>query len=441
MTFKKSKLVWIPTLAMLPMLLTACGGQQNAVQGESVKNEPKEEVKAEVSTDPVTIKLAISQGWLAAGELEKYIMDPVKKKYPHITIEVLNTSATALDKLVGSGQIPDVVMTASPLIHRFTSLELHDNMEPLIKKHKFDLTKLNQNAIESVKVASQLDYLAGIPWTMHFDALYYNKDLFDRFAVDYPKDGMTWEDAAELAKKLTRTDGGVKYRGLEPDFSHKPASTLGLALIDPKSERAIVNNDAWKNVFSLVKRIYDIPGNNDFKPGVPGQNQFFKDRTLAMVLGLNLLPNFKNSPDLNWDMVQYPQFKEVPNTSAQVDAWVMHVTKQSKNKDQAFQVIASIVSEEVQLDMARNARFPIMNSAAIRDQFGQDLAYLKGKNLKSAFLSQPAKAYATTVYGEEARKIIEAAMGPVVKGEQDINTALRDADEKINKAIDRLKGK
>jgi stress response protein SCP2 len=41
---------------------------------------------------------------------------------------------------------------------------------------------------------------------------------------------------------------------------------------------------------------------------------------------------------LNWDVVQYPSYKEKPNTYGYVDAHLMMLTKQSKYKDQAMQV-------------------------------------------------------------------------------------------------------
>ncbi|MFC6229047.1 ABC transporter substrate-binding protein [Paenibacillus allorhizosphaerae] len=436
------KICLLGALSLAAASLSGCAGGQGKPAGITADDPAKS--ASQQNTAPVTLKFAISKGWLGKGELEKYIIDPVKKKYPHITLEIIDTGAkeTTLEKLAIAGQTPDLVMTANPLIHRITTVDFHDNMEPLIKKQGFDLSKLNKVAVDSVKIASGLDYLIGIPWTMHFDALYFNKDLFDRFGVAYPKDGMMWDDAVALARKLTREDGGVKYRGLEPDYSFRVASELGLGMVDPRLERATINNDGWKKVFELLKTIYAIPGNGEYKLGAAAETQFFKQRNLAMLPGLNRLPLFKDAEGLNWDMVQYPQFKEAPNTSMGVDEWILHVTKQSKYKDQAFQVIATVVSEEVQLDMARNARFPVLTGKTVEEQFGKEVAYLQGKNLKAAFLSQPAKPSPVTKYGEEAQKVMGGpAIGPVVKGEKDINTALRDAEETLNKAIDQMKAK
>lgn len=418
---------------MLILSLTACAGAAGKESSEGEKTGPPQ-----VSTEPVTLKFAISMGWLGPDEFQKYIEEPVKKRYPYISFEIYDMSKPefGLDKLLASNNIPDLVMTASPIIYRYTGMGMEDNIEPLIKKFNFDLSRLNPIAVDSVKTASGQEHLIGLPWTMHFSALYYNKDIFDRFGVAYPKDGMTWEEARELARKVTRNEGGVQYRGLEPDKSTRVASVLSYGFVDPKTEKAIVNTDGWKKVFELLKSIYDIPGNNGYRLAGDGYNQFVKDRTLAMFASVNYLPNLKEAQDLNWDLAQYPSFSERPNTGMQVDEWILHVTAQSKYKDQAFQVISTILSDEVQTEVARNGRFPVLTGKSIEQEFGKNLPYLQGKHLQAAFLSQPAKALPVSKYDAFAEPYMSGAIGPVVKGEKDINTVLRESEEAINKNIE-----
>lgn len=441
MRIKNVKL--ISGVALSFMLLSGCSGEAAQPNQPTDTGEKKSDAP-QVSKDPVTLRFAVSKGWLGQGELEKYMIDPVKKKYPHITLEIIDTSGTAaeFEKTMLANQTPDIVMTANSYIHRYTAFDILDNMEPLIKKINFDVGKLNKVAVDSVKTASGYSYLTGIPWTMHFHPLYYNKDIFDRFGVAYPKDGITWDEAVEVAKKLTREEGGVKYRGLEPDFPYRVASALELGMIDTKTDKASVNNDGWKKVFELLKSIYSIPGNETFTIGMSGQKQFLQERTLAMLTGLNRLPQMAATEGLNWDMVTYPQFKEKPNTSMGVDEWILHVTKQTKYKDQAFQVIETVLSEEVQTEMARNARFPVLTGKNVEEQFGKAIPALAGKNLKAAFLSQPAPAVPVSKYDEAGQKQMSGpALNLMLKNQKDINTVLRESEEIINKYIEQNKVK
>ncbi|WP_344910380.1 ABC transporter substrate-binding protein [Paenibacillus hodogayensis] len=426
---KHEKQAVVLSVAMMCFLLSGCGGQQTEKAGKAVQNEP-----LSISTNPVTLRIALPYNWVQEAEFKQYIEEPVKKRYPHISFEIFNLAAKGqtLDELIAADQIPDLVMTASPLMERYMGRGLEENIEPLIKKHGFDLTRLNKTAVDAVKIVSQTDYLTGLPWTMHFYANYYNKTIFDKFGVAYPRNGMTWEETYELAKKLTRNEGGVQYRGLEPDGAVRVSSVLSLGYVDPKTNKASVNTDSWKNVFDLLKKIYEIPGNGEVKLSGNAINQFAKDETLAMYPSLNLLSNLKDEKKLNWDIVQYPSFKELPNTGMQVDEYILHITKQSKYKDQAFQVLATLLSEDVQKEIARVGRIPTLTGKDIEEEFGKSLDFTKGKNLKAAFLSQPSKPFPVTKYDARAKQIILESMNSVVKGAKDINTALRESEENIN---------
>jgi multiple sugar transport system substrate-binding protein len=307
----------------------------------------------------------------------------------------------------------------------------------MIKKYNLDLGKFDPTLIQAVKTSAESDNLLGMPYTMHFGAMYYNKDLFDKFSVSYPADGMTWDEAIELSKKLTRTEGGVSYRGLEPDVHViRQSSQLSLPLIDPKTHKAVLSaNNGWKNVFDMEKRLYDAQGvksvNNSF-------SRFVKNRTYAMFPSLNMISELGLYPDLNWDMATYPVFKEAPGKGPQFDAHVMLISSTTKDKDAAFRIITVLVSDEVQTAMARHARVPALKDPKLKEVFGQDIPYLQGKRVASAFKTSPAAPYVPTQFVNIANAEAENALKEVVKGNVDINTALRNADEIINKKIEEL---
>ncbi len=48
-----------------------------------------------------------------------------------------------------------------------------------------------------------------IPFRSDFWVLFYNKDLFDAAGVEYPTNDMTWDQYAELAKKLTNKENNI----------------------------------------------------------------------------------------------------------------------------------------------------------------------------------------------------------------------------------------
>jgi multiple sugar transport system substrate-binding protein len=432
---RKKSLAAFGLSIMALSVISACSGTKEPEATKAKDVPAAADTPVKVSADPVTLKFAINFSWLSEEERNKYIVDPVKKKYPNITLEFINLTETSLDKVVAAGVVPDIVQSASPIINVFTDLGLADNMEPLIKSHKFDTSKISKPGLDAVKITSGNDYLIGLPWTISFNATYYNKDIFDKFGVGYPKDGLTWDEMKDLAVKLTRKDGDIQYRGLEPDVPSRMASVLSQGFVDTKTNKATLDTDGWKRVFEYMKSVYSIPGNENYRWVPSAFDQFIKERTLAMYPGLNHFPNFKGVEGINWDIAQYPQFKDKPNTGMQVDEWILHITKQSKYKDQAFQVISTILTDEVQAEMSRNARSPIVTTKSVQDEFGKNIPYLQGKNLKSIFLSQPAAPVPPSKEGAYGQTVSQEAFKKVMKDGVDINSALREADEKLNKKI------
>lgn len=421
-------------------MLSACQNNESGsspAQSSGTNKSNSDSITAEVNLEPVNVLVGLSVNWLGEGEIDRYFIDAVKTAYPHITVDIIDINApenNEVEKLVISGNVPDIFMTASPIINRFTGFGLEYDMETLIKEHQFDLSRLNSVAVDSVKTAAQTEHLIGLPWTMHFSALYYNKGIFDLFGVEYPDDGMTWNELYDLAVRLTRKDGDVQYRGLEPDIPPRLAPILSIEVFDG-SGKANVTTDEWQKVFELAKRFYDIPGNENIAFTTAAWNQFAVDQTLAMYPTLNYLPNLKDVEGLDWDIAQYPSFEEKPNVGMMVDMWILHITNQSKHKDAAFKVIETILSDEVQLELSKNARFPIAESEEIREVFGMNMPHLAGKHLEAAFLSEPAPALPVTEFDAVARWELEQAMAKVAKEGVDINTALRQAEEIINQEV------
>jgi multiple sugar transport system substrate-binding protein len=183
--------------------LFGCGAKTDSPregEGSSAAGSDKTPV---LSSDPVTVKFAASGGMFPDEDFARYVVEPVKKKYPQITLQRINTSnqGMKLPDLVASGDIPDIVANyPGPTGSTLKDLGLVYNMEPLMKKYNFDIGRFAPEAVETLRIAGGQDYLVGLPAYTNAFALFYNKDIFDKFGVPYPKDGMYWEDVVELAK-------------------------------------------------------------------------------------------------------------------------------------------------------------------------------------------------------------------------------------------------
>jgi multiple sugar transport system substrate-binding protein len=397
------------------------------------KETAEQKVDSVPDIEPVTLTVAMIQNF--TEEFQELVVKPTKKRYPHITLQqTIMTAQNYLDKLIAAGTVPDIVVLPSYDIIQLVNLQLDFNMEPLMKEHQMNIGRFVPEGLEAIKVLTQKENLVALPYNIGYGGMYYNKDIFDRFGVSYPRDGMTWEEIRELAKKVTRNEGGIQYRGFEPGVLSRPASQLSLPYIEAKTNKAVVNTEPWKQLFEMLKSIYDIPGNNEILTGGRAIKAFQKDKTIAMLLADNQLRMFHDSSDLNWDMVTYPTFKEAPGKGINMVLKLFAITAQSQHKEEAFQVISTVLSDEVQLAMVRSGRPSSLADPKFKQEFAKDL-HLDGKNIQAFLKLTPAKSIAPTKQITIAEDLMQEAMAAVVKDGKDINTALREAEENINKAI------
>lgn len=393
---------------------------------------------------PVTISVGIkTQGYLSDEEFQRYFAEPVKKQFPWITAQkvIYNAKGSKLSELVVADNVPDIIITNNATgMPEILQLDLAAPLTDLIQKHKFDISKIETRAVEAVNAASKMKDLAGLPYARNFHALYYNKDIFDKFAVPYPKDGMTWEEVTELAKLVTRNDNGTQYQGLKPNVPDRLASQLSLPYVDPQTNKAALQSPGWKQVMDKMIAIHSIPGNNQVAYNKEAAELFYKKRTLAMNADINLIGELSQFKDLNWDMASFPVWQNQPGISPGIDEHLMVLSNTSKNKDDAFRVMSAVLSDEVQLDMSRQGRYSVLKDSKVKEAFGKDLTWMAGKNIKAVNMT-PASPYAQTIYDTEGLNIARAAVTAAVKNGKDANTALREANETLDKKIEELKKK
>jgi multiple sugar transport system substrate-binding protein len=418
-------------LSTAALLAAGCNdGKKDSLEGDD--SETKQ-------PDPVTIRVGVPQQWLTDDEFNRYVVEPVKKKYPWINVvrEAYGTGRS-LSELVAAGETPDLIAQSNTAgMPDLRNLNLFYPLTEYIAKYKLDLNQFEPEALEALKAATQMQELAGIPYTRHFYALYYNKDLFDKFGVAYPADGLTWDEVYELAKRLTRVEDGVQYRGLELAPIERPASQLSLPYVDMRTKKTLINSDPWKRVLELGVKVHQIPGNEQITMHGAADSLFTQNK-LAMHATINILfeARFEDVPDLNWDMASYPVWPGLPGIGMRINEHIMMLASTSKHKEEAFLVAATMASEEVQMSLSRHARFSILNNQKIRDSFGLDIPFLKGKNVQAIYKTKPAKSFVPTEYDSLAMSAMNTALNDVIVNGKDINTVLREAEEKVNKQIE-----
>jgi multiple sugar transport system substrate-binding protein len=144
---------------------------------------------------------------------------------------------------------------------------------------------------------------------------------------------------------------------------------------------------------------------------------------------------FKQGKGFPWGIATLPSFKEAMGKGFGPDTHLLMISKSSKQKEEAFQVISLLTSAEVQSEMSKWGRMSSLKDAKAKETYGVNLQSLKGINVQAIINYKPTPAPSYSRYSIIAQKPLNQGWGKALSGSTDINTALREAEEEANKAI------
>ncbi|CAG7612081.1 hypothetical protein PAESOLCIP111_01478 [Paenibacillus solanacearum] len=435
MNGKKAYRYTVSLMLVTTLLITGCSTQNTpskSGEGSNVKKDPVE----------LVVYFPFPADW-PEEDFFKTFGEPIQKKFPHITIKFINSGKT--QELITSGQTIDILFASIGASQaHLLDLGLESDISPEIKKFNYDLNRLEPTMVDAARKMADGKGIYGLPVYVPPSAIYYNKDLFDKFGVPYPKDDMTWDELFELSKKMTRNDGGTQYYGLASSYGHLATmNQMSIPLVGPDKTATFDKDDRWKTFVDNLIRFYRLPGFEVFKTGDLSEsaerNRFFKNRNIAMFIATTALHNEKEVQDMNFDIASFPVYKDKPQAGPQPYPINFYITSQSQKRDDAFEVIAYLTSEEFQMKPIKEGKLlTALANKTIRAQFGTESSLYKGKNVKALQPNNYSPLGAYSKYTSTASGEINTGLRDAIVNKKDTNTLLREAAERANKKIQEL---
>jgi multiple sugar transport system substrate-binding protein len=432
-------------------LLAACtgngGGEKKETGSDGKKDgEATQKTDTSVKQEPVTLTFfEPSTGQSKQLFMEQY-GNAIEKKFPNVKTNFVHITPkdgggyVLLPDLLATGTHIDVVFSSIGAIHsRFIDFQLQSDITDLITKYKYDMSRLDDTAVGLMKeIAGGGIY--GLPVTNNPSVLVYNRDLFDKFGVPYPKDGMTWDETYDIAKKMTRTDGGVNYRGFVTSFSHIALmNQLSANFVDRATFKPLLStDDKWKKHADNLVRFFQIPGNEAKGTNLAQMNKWFIEERIAAMYATQVWLSPSDPLNMvNWDLASLPEYGDLRGVGSQPYPTYFNITNMAKGtaRDTAFQVIAWLTSDEYQLAKSKEGVLPMVKSPEIRAAFGSNMPFLKGRNVKALMPAKPAAASVWTKYTPVANVAMLEQLDKVLQGQIDVNAAMRQASEVVEKKV------
>jgi multiple sugar transport system substrate-binding protein len=428
------------------LLLSACGNGTTEDKGSAAgTGTGKEDAKAAVysSKDPVKLRIFLTNVKLSDQQMQELIVGPVQKLYPNISLELVRGANADAEKLITSGDFPDIIFTGLGSLNTFDNLGLAEDFDPYVKKYGFNLSDFEDSVIQGYRKLTG-GKLKALPYSENFSALIYNKEIFDQFAVPYPKDGMVWEDVIALGRSFGNKLSGTDIMPVCPGNFAQYASPLSLPLLDTSGSKAVLATDKYRNIIDMFKTIHEIPGN---KCGGDGAEvAAFRDGKLAMfATNGGRLAEYEELTaqgwNIKWDLATYPEFKEAPGKRRRMDHFIMMMSSLSNNKDAAFSALAAISSKEQQLKRTRTGALSVFKDAEVKRNYATDLKVTAGKNMAAIGKQTASEMVPYSINNSPANKYLEEAVKLALQNTKDTNTLLREAEEKANRDIASLANK
>ncbi|MBO0991610.1 ABC transporter substrate-binding protein [Bacillus sp. SD088] len=415
-------------VGLLFIFMTACSTNTHNESREKRMETDQQDNKEEKSDEPVTIKIAI--GW--DDQIFDSRFKEIEKKLGNIKIERIpfDTTWGNLEEIFASGVVPDIVVS----IHYDTIKQLLDDdliypLDDLIAQSDFNLEDLNPALVSYARSYDPEGRLIGMPDGVGFKALFYNKDIFDLFGVEYPIGEITWDEAMELAKQMTGERNGQKYMGLVFDEPKIPIEQWAVNPIDPDTDEVLLTKEpAFKKYYELMDRYYSIPGIMD----VEEEGDLFAQGFAAMNAGWHqtLLYDWGDLEGTkeHIDIAPLPTWPEKPGVHPYLTTTPMMIMKDSEHVEEAFAILSEYVSKENQLKISRAmASGTVLLDEEIYSQTGAEVPSYKDKNIAAFYELTPAELKSQSQWD----RLVDYKLDDFAKSDDDVVTFLRKLQEEI----------
>ncbi|WP_127497269.1 extracellular solute-binding protein [Paenibacillus glycanilyticus] len=189
------------SLLALSLTLTACtsgGGKEAGSAFGSLDREDKGTLKV---------------GYFNEEAFYMQYGNAFQAMFPNVELEVVSTEeamsaddpVAAMESFIEEQQPDAVLLTEEQYAELAKDGKLYD-LDAAVKQDKFDLDSFLPSVIDLLKARGG-GKLYGLSPSFSSQALYYNKDLFDKYGVPYPTDGMSWEEVLQLAARFPAKKG------------------------------------------------------------------------------------------------------------------------------------------------------------------------------------------------------------------------------------------
>ena len=290
--------------------------------------------------DSRTVLQFASWGSKSEVDIIKPLLSEFETQNPDIKIDFMHIPQNYFQKihlLFASKKAPDVIFVNNLYLPVYANAGV---LEPI----NIDTGMYYPQALQAL---SWHDKLYAVPRDVSNLAIYYNKDIFDRYNVPYPETNWTFENFLQTAKKLTH-DGifGISFEEDSLFFLPYLMSECGGILSDDLSHEIIDTPESQKglNFYADLRKKYHVAPLKSESASATMAQMFLQGKVAMQLSGRWLTPKYIDEAEFNWDVAQFPTGDNGSIVPLDASGWA--VAKDSRHKTEAIKLVEFLASKQ-----------------------------------------------------------------------------------------------
>lgn len=421
--------------------------------------------------EQANIKSSIKVMFFDQGYFFQQYGDLFTVNFPNIDIQVVSTQSLynqgggtdynkAMQELIDKEQ-PDVLMLNTDTYEKYAADGKVQELDSLINRDKYNIENIYPALIELLKEKGA-GKLYGLSPSFSSNAVYYNADLFKKYGVEIPHDGITWQEIFDLAKRFpTEGDEDTRIYGYAAQYNmslnsmvQTIANTQGLNDINLETLKVTVNTESWKKVYQLALDAMDSKIIYNPKPsdGAIMMEDYFKQQLFIMGRAAITTSGSYMLQSMQQAKTAIPEYKPFelgivagPVDSAEPDATrdiyfneIFAINAKSPNVDAAWEFIKFINGEDyakVKSKTMNNGLLSRMGYSTEFDGISLDVFYKLKPKLDQKYYTRAEKI--PTNFYEQYNPIVERETGLVQEKKKSLDDALKTIEEEGQVVLDK----
>jgi len=371
------------------------------------------------------------------------MLDGFMKEHPRIKVKLeieVGGAGGYYSKLmtrIAGGVAPDVVYIHPTWIIPFAQKNAVLDLTPFLKKDKE--VRLDNYYPITVEPYRYQGKQYGLPTDLGVHVIYYNKSLFDKDKIPYPKDGWNWNDYLRIARTLTKDfnkDGRIDQFGTSGYGAFDAIWQAGGEIVDDyeNPKRCLLDSpEAVKGLqfcVDLNLKYHVAPKQWEIKD-IGALDMFMAGKIAMFPCGIHIIPNLRKIKDFKWDVVCLPQDKRKASGTGGI---CVAISAPAKHPQASWELVKYIAGPKAQSILVKTGwPIPSIKSQKMREMF---LASTPPDN-RQAFLDSLSYARSNPKAPNwmEMSAIIGRELETALIGKKSPSEALRSATAKVNELL------